>query len=138
MRTTEIYTYNRGELNENRVIVSDNEKNDIIYKTEKTLGNLYFANSNNSAGIISYINELVITNKNSFNTSIGTIVNNKGSIVFNFNYVLKFEDSRPFDNLLLTAKPTFVSGEYLLYKNIELTVQIIKSNGDRILAIEYD
>ena len=139
MNKIEIYIYNRGELNDNRVIVSENKKNDIIYITEKTIGNLYLPNTSNTIdGIISFINELVISDKNSFNTSIGTIITSKGSIVFNFNYVLKFEDSRPEDNLLLQTIPTFVSGEYLNYSNIKLSVQIIKSNGDRILSIEYN
>ena len=138
MTQIEIYTYDRQELNNNRVIVSENENNNIKYITEKSLGSLYYPNSDISVGIISYINELFQSPRNSFNTSIGTIITNKGSMVFNFNYVLKFNDSRPIDNLLLTAKPTFLSGEYLSYSNVKINVQILKSSGDRILSIEYD
>ena len=138
MTQIEIYTYDRQELNNNRVIVSENEKNNIKYITEKSLGSLYYPNSDISIGTISYINELFQSQTYSFNTSIGTIITNKGSLVFNFNYILKFNDSRPIDNLLLTAKPTFLSGEYLSYSNVKINVQILKSSGDRILSIEYD
>ena len=138
MRKTEIYIYNRQELNDNSVIVSKNENNNIKYISEKTLGTLYYPNSDKSTGIISYLNELVQSPKNSFNTSIGTIITDKGSIVFNLNYILKFDDSKPSDNLLLTAKPTFMSGEYLLYTGIKINVQILQSGGERILSIEYD
>ena len=89
MKKTDIYIYNRTELETNRVEVSENEKNNIKYKTEKTIGSLYNPNSNISVGQISYINELVISPINSLNTSIGTIITNNGSLVFNFNYVLK-------------------------------------------------
>ena len=138
MIQTEIYTYNKQELNENRVMVSKNENNNIIYITEKTIGSIYNPNSDLSVGQISFINELVVNSKNSFNTSIGTILTNKGSLVFNFNYISKFNDSTPSDNLLLTTKPTFVSGEYLMYTNVKITVQILQSRGERILSIEYD
>lgn len=138
MTKTEIYLYTRVELEENKVIISENIKNEILYLTEKSLANLYFPNTYNKAGIINFINNLVINKDNSFNTSIGTIITEKGSLVFNFNYILKFNDSRPQDNLLLTASPTFISGEYLSYKNIKITVQILKSNGERIVSIEYN
>ena len=59
-------------------------------------------------------------------------------MVFNLNYILKFNDSRPPDDLLLTTKPTFLSGEYLSYSNVKINVQILKSNGERIVSIEYD
>ncbi len=138
VKKTEIYTYNRKELDANRVLVSKNENNNIIYLTEKTLGKLYNPNSDIFVGQISYINELFFSPENSFNTSIGTIITNNGSLVFNFNYKLKFGDSKPSDNLLLTAKPTFISGKYLSYSNIKINVQILQSNEERILSIEYD
>jgi hypothetical protein len=138
MIQTEIYTYNKQELNENRVNVSKNEINNIIYITEKTLGSIYNPNSDLAVGTISYLNELVLNPKNSFTTSIGTILTNKGSLVFNFNYISKFNDTTPSDNLLLTAKPTFVSGEYLMYTNVKITVQILQARGERILSIEYE
>jgi hypothetical protein len=137
-KKTEIYTYNRKELDDNRVMISKNEKNNILYLTETTLGTLFNPNSNIPAGQITYINELVSNPINSFNTAVGTIVTKNGSLIFNFGYVLKFEDSRPPDNLLLTSKPTFMSGEYLSYPNIKINVQILQSNGERILSIEYD
>lgn len=138
MKKSEIYTYNRQELNENRVTISENEKNNIKYITEKTLASLYLPNSNISVGLISYINEFILSDKNSFNTSIGTIITDKGSLVFNFNYTIKFNDSRPPDNFLLTAKPTFMSGEYSSYSNVKINVQILQSDGERILSIEYN
>ena len=138
MSTTEIYTYNRKELEKNSVIVSKNEINDIIYITEKNLAQIYYPNTNNIAGQISYINDFIKSPKNSFNTSIGTIITPRGSLVFNFNYLLKYEDSEPIENLLLRAKPTFLSGVYSMYKNLEINVQIVQSNGDRILSIEYN
>ena len=62
MTSTEIYIYNRQELDNNRVLVSKNEINNIIYITEKNLGSLYYPNLDKSIGIISYINELVQSN----------------------------------------------------------------------------
>ena len=46
MPNSEVYIYNREELNNNKVIVSENVNNNIKYITEKTLGTLYFPNSN--------------------------------------------------------------------------------------------
>lgn len=135
---TEIYTYTRFELEQNKVIMNEKKNGEIIYITENTLGNLYLPNSCIIVGIISYINNLVLNNENSFNTSIGTINTKDGSLVFNFNYVIKFMDSKPDENIILTSKPTFVSGKFLNYKNIKINVQILKSTGDRILSIEFD
>lgn len=138
MKNVEIYIYNRKELEENLVIESKNEKNNIIYITEKSIASLFYPHTDKSVGQISFINNLVINQIDSFNTSIGTIVNDKGSLVFNFNYVLKYNDSKPSDNLLLSAIPTFISGEYSLYSNIKINVQILKNSGERILSIQYD
>ena len=137
MKKTEIYTYNKKELFDNAVITTQTNENNIKYINEKTLGNIYLPNSTIEAGIISYINNLTITNKNSFNTSIGTIITNNGSMVFNFNYILKFEDSRPDDNSVFAAKPTFIDGKYSEFNDISITVQILENSGDRIIAIEY-
>lgn len=57
--------------------------------------------------------------------------------MFNLNYILKFLDSRPLENSVLTTKPTFVSGDYLLYKDLEITVQILQESGERVLVLEY-
>lgn len=137
MKKTEIYTYNKKELFDNAVITTQENENNIKYITEKTLGNIYLPNSTIDVGIISYINNLTISKKNSFNTSIGTIITNNGSLVFNFNYVLKFEDSRPADNSVFTSKPTFIDGKYSEFNNLTITVQILENSGDRIIAIEY-
>lgn len=137
MKKTEIYTYNKKELFDNAVITTQENKNNIKYITENTIGNVYLPNSTIDAGIISYINNLTISKKNSFNTSIGTIITNNGSLVFNFNYILKFEDSRPDDNSVFTAKPTFINGNYSKFNNLTITVQILENSGDRIIAIEY-
>lgn len=137
---TEIYTYSRFELEQNKAIMNEkkNNNNDILYITENNLSNLYLPNSSIVVGIISYVNNLVFTSVSSFNSSIGTIITKDGSLVFNFNYILKFMDSKPDENLILSAKPTFISGKYSNYKNIKITVQILKLTGDRILSIEYD
>lgn len=137
MKKTEIYTYNKKELFDNSVITTQENKNNIKYITEKTTGNIFLPNSTIEEGIISYVNNLIISNKNSFNTSIGTIITSNGSLVFNFNYILKFEDSRPVENTILTAKPTFIGGKYSEFNNITVTVQILETSGDRIIAIEY-
>lgn len=137
MKKTEIYTYNKNELFDNAVFTTQENENNIKYITEKTVGNIYLPNSTIEAGVISYVNNLTISNKNSFNTSIGTIITNNGSLVFNFNYILKFEDSRPVENLVLTAEPTFIGGKYTEFNNLTITVQILENSGDRIIAIEY-
>ena len=135
---TEIYTYTRLELEQNKVIMNEKKNGDIIYITENVLGNLYLPNSFTKAGIISYINNFVLNKENSFNTSIGTIITNDGTLVFNFNYVLKYMDSRPDEKLVITANPTFLSGKYLNYRNVKINVQILKLTGERILSIHYD
>jgi len=118
--------------------MNEKKNNNVTYITENSLANLYLPNTSIVAGTISYINNLFISPIESFNSSIGTIITKDGSLVFNFNYVLKFIDSKPDENLILTAKPTFTSGKYLNYKEIKITVQILKLTGDRILSIEYD
>jgi hypothetical protein len=134
---TEIYFWTRKEFEQNKAIMVEKNINSITYVTENVYGNLYLPNSFVIIGSISFINNLFFTNLDSYNTSIGTIVTKDGSIVFNLNYVIKFMDSKPDENLILTSKPTFVSGKYLTYKNIEITIQILKLTGERILAIEY-
>lgn len=138
MKKNEIYTYNKKELFDNSVVTIQENKNNIKYITEKTSGNIYLPNSIIETGIISYVNNLTIRDKKSFNTSIGTIITNNGSLVFNFNYILKFEDSRPVNNSVLTARPTFIGGKYTEFDNLTITVQILENSGDRIIAIEYD
>lgn len=138
MKKTEIYIYNKVELFDNAVITTQTNNSGIKYITEKTLGNIYLPNTNIEVGIISYINNLTISDKNSFNTSIGTIITDNGSLVFNFNYTIKYEDSRPVDNKVLIASPTFADGKYSEFSNITITVQILENSGDRIIAIEYD
>ena len=135
---TEIYTYKLKDLDSNRVRVNEKKINNITYITENTIGNLYLPNSQIIAGSISYINNLVFSDTNSFNTSLGTIVTGAGSLVYNFNYILKFMDVKPEEKTVLTARPTFVSGKYLTYKNIKITVQILELTGERILVIEYE
>lgn len=138
MKKTEIYIYYRKELEENLVILNENKKNDILYLTENTLGNIYLPNSDINVGKINFINNLIISKENSFNTSIGTIITNNGSIVFNFNYILKFLNSSPEIAKVLSANPTFVSGNYLNYKNIKITIQVLDMTSERIIAIEYE
>jgi hypothetical protein len=137
MKKTEIYTYTRIELEANKVITSTNENNDIKYITENTIGNVYLPNSTIKYGRISYINNLFIDKEISFNTSIGTFITKDGSIVFNLNYILKFRDSKPDIDKVLFAQPTFMSGKYMNYKNLTITIQILELTGDRIIAIEY-
>lgn len=137
IKKTEIYTYSRLELNENRVILNKKINNEITYITENTIANVYLPNSHTKVGRISYINNLVIDPEDSFNTSLGTIITKDGSLVFNFNYILKFEDSRPEPDKVLITKPNFIGGKYLNYKDLTITVQILELTGERIIAIEY-
>lgn len=137
MRKTEIYTYDRKELINNTSTISTNTINEFKYITEKNIANIFFPNSKIYAGNVSYINNLVLSDNISFNTSTGTIITHDGSLVFNFNYTLKFNNSSPDDNLILIANPTFMSGKYLNYKNIVVSVQVLDTNGVRVIVIEY-
>ena len=138
MKNTEIYTYTRAELEENLAIMNEKTVNEITYKTENVLANIYLPNSTVNVGKINYINNLVVNNEISFNTSIGTIITKNGSIVFNFNYVINFLNSRPNPKSVFSAKPTYASGLYSNYNNLTISVQILESTGERIIAIEYD
>lgn len=138
MSKTEVYLYSRSELEENKVIVSENKINDTIYITEKAICNIYLANDNKPIGIINYENNVVLSKITAFNTSVGTIITDKGSLVFNLNYTIRYNDSKPDENLLLVTSPTFTSGDYLLYKNIKISIQILKLTGERIVSIEYN
>lgn len=138
MKNTEIYTYTRAELEKNLAIMDEKTVDEITYKTENVLGNIYLPNSTVNVGKINYINNLVINNEISFNTSIGTIITKNGSIVFNFNYVINFFNSRPNPKSVLSAKPTYTSGLYSNYNNLTINIQILELTGERIIAIEYD
>lgn len=133
----EIYTYTRKELEENLVIMNEKSINQIKYITENTLGNLYLPNTKEKIGTISYINNIFISPVDTFNTSIETILTKDGSIVFNFNYTVRFFDSRPNENEVFIAKPTFTSGKYSEFKNLTVSVQILSFSGDRIVSILY-
>lgn len=138
MKNTEIYTYSRIDINNNLVVLAEETKNNIKYKQESSIAPIHLPNSNVKAGVINFINNLVISDEDSFNTSIGTLVSKNGSIVFNFNYIAKFFDTRPDEREVLTTKPTYVSGNYSNYKDLTISVQILKLNGERIIAIEYN
>ena len=135
---TEIYTYSRKEIQENRAVMAEKKVGSIIYLTENVIGNIYLPNSSIIVGSLSYINNLVLSKDNSFNTSIGTIITNDGSLVYNLNYVIKFGDSKPDIDSVFVTRPTFTSGKYLTYKNLTITIQILQLTGERIIAIEYD
>jgi hypothetical protein len=140
MKKTELYTYTRTEIEENLVISSKKEKNDIIYITENSIGNVYLPNSKIKFGKINFINNLVIQKNNelSLNTVIGTFVTKDGTLVFNLNYIINFNDSRPNTDVSLITRPTYTSGKYLNFNNIKITIDILALNGDRIIIIEYD
>lgn len=140
MKKTEIYTYTREEIDKNLVISSKIEKNEITYITESSIANVYLPNSKIEFGNISFINNLIIQKNNelSINTAIGTIVTIDGSLVFNLNYEVNLQDSRPDTDIFLITQPTFKSGKYLNLKNVKITIDILALNGDRILIIEYD
>jgi hypothetical protein len=135
---TEIYTYTRVEIENNKVIMAVQTKNDITYKTENSVCNVYLPNSLIKAGEISFINNLVFKNVGSLNTAIITLITQNGSITFNLNYVLKYKDSKPEVNKVFVTKPTFVSGDYLNYDNIKVSIFIVDLLGDRIITIEYN
>jgi hypothetical protein len=135
---TEIYTYTRVEIENNKVIMAEQTKNEITYKTENSACNIYLPNSLIKAGVISFINNLVLKNVDSLNTAIITLVTKNGSLTFNLNYVLKFQDSKPEVNKVFVTKPTFVSGDYLNYDNIKVSIFIVDLLGDRIITIEYN
>lgn len=95
-----------------------NEKtvDEIIYKTENVLANIYLPNSTVKVGKINYINNLVINDESSFNISIGTIITKNGSIVFYFNYVINFLNSRP------NPKSVLVQSQLILMDFILITI----------------
>lgn len=140
MKTVEIYTYDRQELDKSRVVNIDT-KDDIKYIKENSIGNLYLANTTNNVGFISFINNLVVKPELIFNTSTGTIITPNGNLVFNFNYVVKDTasfSSAPVENELLVAKPTYAGGKYSEFNNLKISVQIIKRLGLRVVTIEYE
>lgn len=137
MKKNEIYTYTREELNKNRIIMIEKNINDIKYITENTTGNIYLPNSNIDVGKISFINNLVIDNNIPSNTVFGTLITNHGTIIFNYFYLLKLNNSVPPSYNSITTKPTFVSGKYINYKDITITRQLFDSDSERIIVIEY-
>lgn len=139
MKFVEIYTYNRDELEQSAFITIDT-KDDIKYIKENNIGNLYLANTTNKIGTISFINNIVNKPDVIFNSSIGTLITPNGNLTFNLNYVIKdtiFFTSAPAENELLVTKPTFKGGKYTDF-NVEISVQIVKRTGLRILTIEYE
>ena len=141
MKNLEIYTYNKKELDDSKLITID-IVNDIKYIKENTIANLYLANTQQKVGHISYINNIISKPDITFNTSIGSIITPNGKLVFNFSYIISSEqtiiNSAPDENKLLIADPTFKSDSYLGFNNLKISVQIIKKFGERILSIEYD
>lgn len=71
----------------------------------------------------------------SFNTSIGTIQTRRGTLVVNYSYNEPDSSGLLPQNSIVTGKPTYKSGEYLKYKNVQVSVQS-KKTGLRILVIE--
>ena len=67
---TEIYTYTRVEIENNKVIMAEQTKNKVKYKTENSVCNVYLPNSSIKVGEISFINNLVLKNVGSLNTAI--------------------------------------------------------------------
>ena len=161
MNNTEIYTYTRKEIQDNLIIESRYEKNNIVYITEKSIVDIYLPNSQIKFGKISFINNLTIlndinnellnndllnndlsnntlsNNTLSNNTSIVTLITKEGSLVFNLNYLTIYGDSKPNAQISLITKPTFTSGKYLNYNNIKITINILGLFGERIVIIEY-
>lgn len=45
------------------------------------------------------------------------------------NYILKFNDTGQFDNLVISFRQTFVSGKYSLFKNIKINIQLITNDA---------
>jgi hypothetical protein len=135
----EIYHYNRVDLVENTVITSETTKNNIVYKTERNLANIF--QNDTVVGQISYINHMMLnrdTPKYSFNTSIGTVITDKGTFVFKLNYKIPSDSSAPATNVIFDTVPTFVSGDYLQYKNMHININIKDMNNERIIKITYE
>ena len=142
VKVLEIYTYSRADLEKSK-FVTVNTKDDIKYITENVIGDLYFANTTNKVGFISFINNVTTKPDISFTTSIGTIITPIGKLVFNFNYILRPESdlivSAPFDNELLIAEPTYKGVGYSGFNNdLKISVQVIDKLGNRVVIIEYD
>lgn len=151
MSITEIFTYSREDIQENLIIESRFEKNNIVYITEKSIADIYLPNSQTKFGKISFINNLTVFNDQnneilnnvllnnslSNNTAIITLITPEGSLVFNVNYLTIYNDSKPNPQTSLFTKPTFTSGKYLNYNNIKITITISGLLSKRVVIIEY-
>lgn len=147
-KNIDTYYYDKIELkktsNKNTNIVGN-----TIYQTENIVGNIYYANTINKAGLISFINNItLIKNEDtiipeiSFNTSIGTIITDNGKLVFNLAYGINQSasseiTSSPNENKLLITKPTFAGGIYSNYENITISIYVVNPEETRLLTIEY-
>jgi hypothetical protein len=138
MDNLEIYTYTREDLIDSIQTIEYPKGN-----TEKKCGisnvlaPLYNC-KNNRIGLVSFTNNVTDFENKSFTTSIGTIVTPHGTLVVNFNYNNFFKSQFLPNNKTVKTKPTFTSGLYENYKNIDVTViSLDDAKSTRILNITY-
>lgn len=139
MKMQEIYTYDKSELDKNRVIVSEIDKNDIKYLTTKSLGALQLPNTKISNGVFKITSDVTFYSKTSLATYTATIQTLRGSLIIDFSFAPRFLDftQRTSEDVLITSKPSFVSGEYLAHKDIVVYIQILANSDERIVVIKY-
>lgn len=97
-------------------------------------------NKNNEiSGFVNFTNNTTkIKTQNTdylFNTSIGTIQTQNGSLVINYSYKNENMDGIMAKNKIVSAKPTYKDGKYSKYDDINITV-VSFENGNRELTIE--
>ena len=97
---------------------------------------LYTCN-NIKVGAVNFTNNSTKYNEFYFTTAIGTIITPRGSLVVNFNFNTINSEFLPI-NKTVKANPTFTSGLYENYKDINVTVfSLDDAKSTRILNITY-
>lgn len=129
------YTYNRADIEETLVLVDEEIKDTITYRTEKAVAKVYDSD-NKVVGFITFINNLIFKEGlGRQNTSTGTLVTTSGTVVFNLSYVLSDQNSVPPPTLFLT-QPTFVSGGFGHDAgNIDIRIKIKSPRGLRKITV---
>ena len=119
--------------------ISEKENNNLSYKNKIVVANIFQNNKNK--GHISYLRNIMIDNgnpENSFNTNISTLNTDKWTLVFNLSFKLFKSSVTPQPNIIFFVYPTFMSGEYLTYKNVQIKLIVCDNTNERIFKITYE
>ena len=136
MNHNEIYTYTKVDLiNSIQTIEYPKGNTNKICKMDNVSAPLHICN-NIVDGFISFTNNVTLYDNYSFTTNIGTIITSNGTLVFTVNYNTDNSGFLPKNNTVQT-KPTFKSGLYEKYNDINITIIALNDNNNRILNISY-